>query len=136
MYSKGRIPKVESNDLSNKWIFVGAQQTSLRFSPTSSIVHFPIIYYLPNKTMKLSVFALFAFVAAALALKNDVASGDDAQAIVDGDDADEDDAAVATGIEYYQSLDDDDQAAIEAWVADQLNDDGGDDSQGGDDQGN
>ncbi|KAF0719949.1 Aste57867_670 [Aphanomyces stellatus] len=67
---------------------------------------------------------------------NDVASGDDAQAIFGGDDADEDDAAVAAGIEYYQSLDEVDQAAIDAWVADQLNDDGGDDSQGGDDQGN
>ncbi|KAF0719955.1 Aste57867_676 [Aphanomyces stellatus] len=93
--------------------------------------------------MKLSVFALFAVVAAALALKNDVAL---------------DDAVVAAGAEFYESLDEDDQVAIDAWVAsqvdddddsqiddqaivdawvaNQLNDDNGDDSKGGDDNGN
>ncbi|KAF0709252.1 Aste57867_6025 [Aphanomyces stellatus] len=79
--------------------------------------------------MKLFAFALFAFVATAFALKNDAATSDDSQDIVDSGDGDydEDDAAVDAGAEFFASLDEDEQAAVLAYVADQLNDDDGND---------
>ncbi|KAF0685275.1 Aste57867_22804 [Aphanomyces stellatus] len=87
--------------------------------------------------MKFSAIALFAFVAAAFALKNDatpdnsltdstdidVSSGD----IYPDEDYDEDDAAIDAGAAYFASLDEEDQAAVIAYVADQL-DDGDDDA--------
>ncbi|KAF0707551.1 Aste57867_6589 [Aphanomyces stellatus] len=84
--------------------------------------------------MKLSAFALFVFVAAAFALKNDATTGDDSQVNLDsGDDYDEDDAAIDAGAEYIASLDEEDQEIIAAWVAEQVNDDGDDAAAAADD---